>query len=91
MQAKVIKEILEELRKRNIKVAHYKVSTDYETGEHTLIIRTPSISSVKYSSDLENELQNKILKNFKHWDLIIVPTGRNKRETKRFKRSYRVA
>ncbi len=71
-----LKKVLEELKKRNIRVKHFKVSTDYETGEHTIIIRTPSISSVKYSTELENQLQRTLLKDFKNWDLIIIPTGR---------------
>jgi len=78
-----LKMVLEELRKRNIKVKHFKVSIDYETGEHTIIIRTPSISSVRYSTELENQLQKTLLKDFKNWDLIIIPTGRKKTNTLR--------
>jgi len=82
-----LKKVLEELKKRNIRVKHFKVSTDYETGEHTIIIRTPSISSVRYSTELENQLQKTLLKDFKNWDLIIIPTGRGKRRNKRFKKT----
>ncbi len=71
-----LKKVLEELKKRNIRVKHFKVSTDYETGEHTIIIRTPSISSVRYSTELENQLQRTLLKDFKNWDLIIIPMSR---------------
>jgi len=81
-----LKKVLEELKNRNIKVEHFKVSTDYETGEHTIIIRTPSISSVKYSTKLENELQKTLFKDLKNWYLIIIPTGRAKRR-KNFKKT----
>jgi hypothetical protein len=74
-----LKLILDELKKRKLRVKHFKVSTDYEIGEHTIIIRTPSISSVKYSTELEDEFQRILLKNFKDWNLIIIPTGKFKR------------
>jgi hypothetical protein len=82
-----LKRVLEELRKRNVKVKHFKVSTDYETGERTIIIRTPSISSVRYSTKLENQLQETLLKDFKNWDLIIIPIGKVKRKNKRFQKT----
>ena len=68
-----LKEIFEELKRQNIDIKYYKVLNDFETGEHTLIIRTSSIGSVKYATDLENQLKEKFLAKYPDWDLIIIP------------------
>jgi len=75
-----LREIFEELKRQNIDIKYHKVLTDSETGEHTIIIRTSSIGSVKYATDLENQLAKKILAKYPDWDLIIIPIRVGKRQ-----------
>jgi len=74
-----LKEILNELKKHHIFVQYYTVSSNPDLGEYTIIVRTPSIRSVKYSTQLEEKIWKKFSKKFPNWDLIIVPIGNKER------------
>ncbi len=80
-----LREIFEELKRQNIDIKYHKVLNDSETREHTIIIRTSSIGSVKYATDLENQLRKKFLAKYPNWDLIIIPikVGKKKKWGKR--------
>ena len=79
--------ILEKLKEKGLNIVFYKISSDYETGEKTLIVKTSSFSPSDYDlkklNAIEDEIQNWINRNFKNWFIIIVPIGRQKKRIKR--------
>jgi hypothetical protein len=79
--------ILGKLREKGLNVVFYKISSDYETGEKTLIVKTSSFSpfnkDLKKLNAIENEVQEWINHNFKNWFIMLIPIGRQKRRIKR--------